>query len=59
MPIFKKLHLVLDFCIFKPVRLCSIRNEWRFSMKSEDYSKNYGFLKQIISADDVVSDAFQ
>ena len=30
-----------------------------FLIKSEDYSKNYGFLKQIISADDVVSDAFQ
>ena len=27
--------------------------------KSEDYSTNYGFLKQIISGDDVVSDAFQ
>ena len=27
--------------------------------KSEDYSTNYGFLKRIISADDVVSDSFQ
>ena len=32
---------------------------WRFSIKSEDYSTNYGFLKRIISADDVVSDAFR
>ena len=32
---------------------------WRFSIKSEDYSKNYGLLKRIISADDVVSDAFK
>ena len=28
-------------------------------IKSEDFSINYGFLKQIISADDVVSDTFQ
>ena len=30
-----------------------------FLIKSEDYLKNYGFLKRIILADDVVSDAFQ
>ena len=28
-------------------------------IKSKDYSTNYGFLKRIISADDVVSDAFR
>ena len=32
---------------------------WRFSIKSEDYFTNYGFLKRIISADDVVSEAFR
>ena len=31
-----------------------------FSIKSEDNSTNYGFFKKrIISADDVVSDAFK
>ena len=31
---------------------------WRFSIESEDYSTELRFLKRIISADDVVSDAF-
>ena len=65
--VFTKLHLVPDFCVFKPATwLCSICNHaeysllwWRFSIKSKDYSTNYGFLKRIISADDMVSDAFR
>jgi len=30
----------------------------RFFIKSEDYSTYYGFLNRIISADEVVSEAF-
>ena len=54
MPVFTKLHLVQDFCVFKQALFL-----WRFSIKFEDYSTNYGFLTQIISGDDVVSDAFR
>ena len=65
MPILTKLHLVLVFCIFNQqgyVAFATMQNSlfcWRLLIKSEDYSTNYGFLKRIISADDVVSDAFQ
>ena len=37
-------------------RLCSICSD--AEMKSEDYSMELRFLKRIISADDVVSEAF-
>ena len=65
-PIFTKPHLVLDFCVFKPARLCSICNDAevffdegsRLNLKTTPRS-NYGFLKRIISADDVVPGAFR
>ena len=65
MPVFTKLHLVLDFCIFKPARLCSICSDAEWSLFYEGSllnlkttPRNYSFLKRIISADDAVSDAF-
>ena len=51
-PVFTKLHLVLDCCVFKPARLCGICSDgewshflWRFSIESEDYSTELQFLE--------------